>query len=196
MEKKEVFYETVYKSGGSRAIYHKHYSKSIYLPIWEKALRTILEKGNPFILEVGCGPGQFANLLFDHGLENYRGFDFSSTAIKLAKQTNAKYQTRFSVDNAYTTSLFTKLPYNTAVLFEVLEHLQEDLKVLNDLINGTMILFSVPNFNSQSHVRYFLTQDEVRKRYEKIIDIDEIHTFPISSKNKIFLVIGTKRPVS
>ncbi|MGD6780745.1 methyltransferase domain-containing protein [Sutcliffiella horikoshii] len=96
MEKKQEFYDEVYKKGGSRRSYHRHYSESIYYPIWKKALELLKSNTlSPNILDLGCGVGQFANYLFDEGFYLYRGIDFSKEAILLAQKVNYKYRNFF-----------------------------------------------------------------------------------------------------
>lgn len=97
--------------------YYVKYDKSIYFPVWKKAVEIIKKIDNPRILEIGCGVGQFANYLFDEGFAEYIGIDFSEEAIRKAKDTNIRYKDNFYVDNAYTTDFFNR-NYNVLVLFE------------------------------------------------------------------------------
>ncbi|MFP3886606.1 methyltransferase domain-containing protein [Priestia filamentosa] len=186
MDKDSLFYDDVYKQGGHNQMYHKHYKQSIYYPIWTKTIDLLDETANAEIIDIGCGVGQFANLLFDHGFLQYKGLDFSTEAIAVAKEVNPTFEEKFVVDNAYTTNVFSE-PYNVVILFEVLEHLAGDIEVIDKIRTGTNVLLSVPNFDSVSHVRYFKSEQEIRERYSKLLDIKNIHTFKISAQNKIFL---------
>jgi ubiquinone/menaquinone biosynthesis C-methylase UbiE len=49
------------------------------------------------ILELGCGTGRLAKLLYDNGYKNYKGVDFSRVAIENARK-HAK-DCKFSVSN-------------------------------------------------------------------------------------------------
>lgn len=188
-EKNKNFYDEVYKKGG---MYSKHYQASPYFKVWKKSIDLIKEIKNPNILEIGCGVGQFANMLFDQGFKEYRGFDYSDEAIKIAKQTNPHDCKKFQVDNAYNSKIFQE-NYNTVIIFEVLEHLKEDFLVLNKVKSGVNVLFSVPNFDSASHVRYFKDKNDIIQRYSEIVDIKDIYGFHISSRNIIFLGYGEKK---
>ncbi|WP_449539528.1 class I SAM-dependent methyltransferase [Ferdinandcohnia sp. Marseille-Q9671] len=188
-EKDKDFYDDVYKKGG---MYAKHYQASPYFEIWKKSIDIIKEIESPDILEIGCGVGQFANMLFDQGFKEYKGFDYSDEAIKLAQQTNPYEHKKFHVDNAYNSKIFQE-DYNTIIIYEVLEHLKEDILVLNKIKKGVNVLFSVPNFDSASHVRYFQDKNDITQRYSEVIDIKDIYAFHISTRNIIYLGHGIKK---
>lgn len=194
MEKDSCFYDDVYLQGGNNNMYNDHYKQSVYYPIWEKALALIEEITKPNLIEVGCGVGQFANLLFDHNIINYNGIDYSKEAIKLAKGNNKRFADKFIVDDAYQSQIFQE-KYNTVILFEVLEHLDHDLLILNKIAEDSTVLFSVPNFDSESHVRFFESETEILTRYSNIIRIDDIYQFQISKNNKLYLAKGIKKTV-
>ncbi|WP_339813105.1 methyltransferase [Paenibacillus sp. FSL R7-0189] len=190
-ERDENFYNDLYESGGWNQSYFKHYSEIHYIDIWMKATEMIRDVENPKIIDIGCGPGQFANLLLDNHLTNYRGMDFSQEAIKHAKIRNDRYRSSFSVDDVYTSNIFDE-DYNIAVLFEILEHLDGDLEILKKLKKNTKVLFSVPNFYSEGHVRWFNSQLEVAQRYKAVVGINDIYTFDVGGENKIYLVFAEK----
>lgn len=189
--KDESFYDNVYENGGWNDTYFKHYSETHYFPMWKKALELIKENKEPSVIDIGCGPGQFSNLLLDNGVSNYMGLDFSSEAIKVAKIRNDKYRNLFIVGDAYISDIFEK-PYNTIILFEVLEHLEKDIDILRRIKPGTNVLFSVPNFYSAGHVRWFNSQFEVLERYKDIINVNQIHVFNVGGTNKLYLAFGKK----
>lgn len=192
MIKDEQYYDKLYLQGGYNKMYHKHYMESPYLKIWKKALEIIKEIREPKLIEIGCGSGQFANLLFDNKFIDYKGIDYSQEAINLAKRNNSLFTDHFSVDNSYQSQVYQD-QYNVVVLFEVLEHLSDDLLVLNKIRSGSHVLFSVPNFDSESHVRFFNSENDIINRYGNVVQIDEIYTFKISKKNVLYLVKGIKK---
>jgi 2-polyprenyl-3-methyl-5-hydroxy-6-metoxy-1,4-benzoquinol methylase/glycosyltransferase involved in cell wall biosynthesis len=192
-EKNSIYYDRIYSGGGWQKQYHKHYSESYYYLGWKFVLSWLSNHPNPKILEIGCGNGQFAKMLFDNGITNYKGFDFSPIAVGLAKKNNEKYSGNFVVDNAYTSQLYN-YDYNIVVILEVLEHIERDFLVLNKISKNTSIIFSVPNFNSESHVRWFNSKDDIEKRYNNIIKINKIKDIILSpTSNMIYLVKGIKR---
>lgn len=184
-------YDEIYKVGGYNKAYFKHYSETLYINIWNKALQFIKGIESPKIIDIGCGPGQFANLLFDNNIFDYKGIDYSKEAIKIAKTLNSTLSSNFYIDNAYTSSIFME-EYNIVTLFEVLEHMDEDIKIINRIKKGAVVLFSVPNYMSKGHVRYFSSKDEISNRYNSTVDIKEIHEFYITETNIIYLAIGKK----
>lgn len=153
----------------------------------------IKEVPNPKIIDIGCGPGQFANMLFDKGVTDYKGIDFSREAIAMAKERNKLFAHAFNKDNALTSKIFSN-DYNMVVLLEVLEHIENDLPILDKIKKDSTIIFSVPNFNSESHVRWFDTKDSIIRRYGNIVEVEDIQEVLYSyTTNKIYIVKGNKR---
>src|SRR5690242_13982750 len=71
------WYDDAYRSA---PVYHEHWSKSHYVPVWEAIEQRIVQGSS--VLEVGCGPGQLAQMLREHRvLADYVGFDFSAVAV-------------------------------------------------------------------------------------------------------------------
>jgi len=174
--------------------YTVHYSQSRYLPVWE-AIGDGIPQGAS-ILEVGCGPAQLAHMLFDRGLpSDYVGFDFSPAAIELAKKNFPGK--RVEVGDARTTDLFRSVDYDTVVCTEVLEHIIDDVRVLEQIPKGKHVLATVPNFDYVSHVRFFANTDEVRARYGFLFDsLDITEHFhaddPDGSHGVFFLLNGVR----
>ena len=66
--------------------YRRHYTESQYYFLWSVLADRMLQDPPASVLDLGCGPGQFAELLRDKGLPRYRGVDLSEPAIALARQ--------------------------------------------------------------------------------------------------------------
>jgi len=160
------WYDDVY-SDSAMDVYHAHYSASRYLPVWESICERIPKGAR--VLEVGCGPAQFAQMLFDQGIPgDYVGFDFSPTAIEMAKKNLPGGHVE--VADARTTELFTSVAYDTVVCTEVLEHIMDDVPVLERIPKGKRVLATVPNFDYETHVRHFADAGEVRARYGSLFE--------------------------
>lgn len=187
-------YNHIYLKGGAGQNYHKHYTESVYYNSWKQAISylTFLSRDIP-IIDIGCGVGQFANMLFDQGFNNYHGLDFAEEAIAVAKQTNPKFQDKFMVGDAFKSSVF-ELDYELVILFEILEHLNEDLKLLGKIKPGRKVLFSVPNFPDNNHVRYFSSIEQVIDRYSKSVEILDAKTINLNNSLCIYYVAGIKLP--
>jgi SAM-dependent methyltransferase len=166
--------------------YDKHYSESIYLPVWEAIAERI--EALDSVIEIGCGSGQLAQLLIDKGLQDYHGFDFSEFAIELARKRLPRLS--WDVADARTTALFQQAPYDVALCTEVLEHLDDDVALLTRIRPGARVLATVPNFDSASHLRFFDDEAAVIRRYGSVLDEIEVARVPLTKESAIFVVHG------
>jgi len=99
------------------------------------------------ILDLGCGEGAFVNYAAEQGFDAW-GLDFSEAMINAAK-------TRYPKAKFFVGTLddFIKQhpgeKFDAVAMFEVVEHLSDPLKTINDtrgiLAPGGSLLFSVPN---------------------------------------------------
>jgi 2-polyprenyl-3-methyl-5-hydroxy-6-metoxy-1,4-benzoquinol methylase len=184
-ELKEDWYDNAYKGAVK---YDVHYTKSPYYKIWVY-IASIIDKGAD-VLDLGCGTGQFANLLIDNNIKYSYGIDFSKTAIDLAKKV---VDCNFYVADLYNKETYNLHDYNTVICLEVLEHIEDDLSVLKSIKEGSNIIISVPNYDSKSHVRHFESIDSVIARYKDSFNIEGFKTFDVSVKNKIFVLYGNNK---
>jgi len=187
-EKNNEYYNKVYKWGGLNGNYFKSPEESHYFPIWKKVIQ-MLDK-NSVVADFGCGTGQFAQLVISNGFKYAYGVDFSEKAIEMAKDRNGPDY--FYLSNLYDESSFRIKDYNTAVLLEVLEHVEHDLKILSYLPGGVRVIFSVPNFDDPAHLRTF-SPATVKERYGNILDIEDITTFNLTRKAEIYLCDAKKK---
>lgn len=150
------------------------------------------EEKETSILEIGCGSGQLANLLFEKQRTNYLGIDFSKEAIELAKKTNKKYEEKFICRDFFTYAESNILNKSTIyIALEVLEHINRDLELVRKLPTGSVIIFSVPNFKSFNHVRTYNTIYEISERYPMIEILQYEKVYANQKQDKIYhLVMG------
>ena len=190
-ERDSDYYDTLYIASDT---YHSDYTQSEYYFLWSVIVDRILKAPQQDILEVGCGPGQLAAYLHDCGVSSYLGFDFSEKAIELAKKQNCPNYT-FLVDNALTCKLFESTPCSILICTEVLEHLDQDLELVERFPKGARCLCTVPNFPFSSHVRYFNDAHEVSERYSLYFDEFSVSTFRgvRNKEEKFFLLDGRKK---
>jgi len=120
------------------------------------------------VLDVACGSGT----LSDYFSGEYTGLDISDVAIKQAKSVRRK-DASFFVADILKSNLETSIKYDTVVMAEFLEHIENDAlvfeKALTILKPGGRIICSVPNGEKvpdESHCRVF-TVPEIRKNYAK-----------------------------
>ncbi len=190
-ERDSAFYDDLYRRGGHEGQYHVPYTESRYLPVWERAAGLLTDMDDPRVLDIGCGPGQFARLLNDRGITSYTGIDHSSVAVDMARRAVPEWADRFRAADAFALS---PLPgdHDVVVLFEVLEHIGKDRELLKLIQPGTPVLFSVPSFMSASHVRRFRSARAVRRRYGPVVADMTVEPFvdcPEADKT-IFLASG------
>ncbi len=119
------------------------------------------------ILDVGCANGDYIKILQDNGF-NCTGIDINPEYIDkaLEKGLNAYVMRGDNLD-------FPDNSFDTILLFEVLEHVENPLEVLKELkrVAKKNILITVPNCTHFSELkRYNLT-------YEHMLEKDHINFF-------------------
>jgi 2-polyprenyl-3-methyl-5-hydroxy-6-metoxy-1,4-benzoquinol methylase len=159
-ERSAQWYDAYYARDGD---HHQRYNQSFYYFLWVIIADRLRQAGIRRVFEIGCGSGQLAAVLFEQGIEHYIGLDFSPGAIAMARQNATKG--RFMVGDARTTTLHAEVEHDVVICTEVLEHIEDDLAVLGRFSPGKRCLFSVPNFDHESHVRRFRSADAVVGRY-------------------------------
>jgi SAM-dependent methyltransferase len=182
------WYDGVY---GSSAKYSTHYVDSVYYPAWTVVADRIARSGAQCVLDLGCGPGQFAALLSDRGITAYRGLDFSKKSIELAQDHCPAYE--FEQADISAPGVIESLGYDCVVSLEFLEHVEDDVGILRRIAEGTQVLATVPNYQSAGHVRIFSNEAEVLDRYLQLFTpchVDRILLNPRGST--LFLIEGTK----
>jgi len=192
------FYNTVFTNGGSEHIYFKNYDDTPWYPVWTLIIKYIINGKFTDVLDIGCGPSQFARYLRDSSKSiKYTGIDFSEVAISMAKELTPEFS--FRIENAITFD-YASIFYNVVVITEFLEHISGDLDVLNNIKSGTHILATLPNMDSDGHIR-FLSKDiniansEIILRYSELCNIIEIIHVPYEENptNADYLIIMIKK---
>lgn len=166
-EKDSAYYDKAFTDDKR---YHGSYRNLDHFPVFQIALSYLKELRNPYIYEIGCGTGQFAQFLWEHGFREYMGIDFSEVAISRAKTLSP--QVFKKVDRAECEVIPSE--FDTIVALEVLEHIEKDLQLMGCIPQGKVIIFSVPRFDDPAHVRFFRSKEEVMERYGKIIKFDDL----------------------
>lgn len=172
-ERSSDFYDALYLQNDND--YHQHYTTSRYYFLWCVLLDRMRPAEVRGLLDIGCGPGQMASFLRDRGLRRYVGLDFSDVGIRMARKACDSFE--FVCTDVFATDLFETFDYDVVVATEFLEHLEDDLLILERIRLGTRVYGSVPNFPDPSHVRYFSSAEEVSARYSPHLDelrVDEI----------------------
>jgi SAM-dependent methyltransferase len=184
------WYNEVFKTGGSEYMYFLKYDKTPWYPVWKIIAARIKELGAINILDIGCGPGQFADCLLSEITNadassnilpqlNYIGIDFSSVAIDFANKLNLPAS--FIVADA-TSYDYSQVDYDLVVTTEFLEHITDDLGVLSKIKKGSVILATLPNQDSEGHVRFLskntnTAKSQIKQRYSGLCKIVSIKKF-------------------
>ena len=159
-------------------------------PIYNKMLKFC--KGP--ILEIGCGTGQFAAYLHKKKkVFNNRyvlGIDFSKVGIEKAKERSPGL--RFIHGDVFDNKWIFKRKFNTVFMCEVLEHIENDIELIEMIPRKKTIVFSVPNYDSQGHVRYFESLEDVKRRYRNHIKFTDEDMNGNGKSRTVFILGGVR----
>jgi SAM-dependent methyltransferase len=155
---------------------------SPWFPIWKKAVADM--GAVPAIIELGCGPGTMAEMLFDiNPKQRYVGYDFSTVNIQIARGRELPRNFHFSVRDVVKEPVTVNDPTGTVVVvIETLEHIKDDIRVLDRLPIGTKVFFSVPSHEADGHVRWFKSPGAVTERYRHLFSGWAIDSMVIGAK--------------
>ena len=182
-EKPKAYYDEVYRG---------NYSVDHMLPVYAEVLSMLrgIRSFDPVqALEIGCGTGVFGAMVINTGIIHYRGFDFSSEAIRRCPHLIRPWVAR---RNAYTRASY-RVGHNTVVAIETMEHL-DDLKVLDHIKPDTICIFTFPNYTDAAHIRVYPTARFIKKRFKglirwsKIVEIEMAEDSGIDCGHKIIYV--------
>lgn len=198
------WYERYYQGNDDA---HLHYTHTVYFNLWAHAIAMInrfnLSRRHdiPCILELGCGSGQFSQMLFDSGFKSYLGIDFALPlpGLSCAGQLHPEYIKNFLAwlscsagemrkHDIYDWDTWVHFPYEMVVCMETLEHLERDIEVIARVRPETFMVFSVPDFPFESHVRYFLDETDVHDRYREYF-----FTLGVQRIGHYFLACGERK---
>lgn len=174
--------------------------ESPWLPLYLEAARLI--DPHEHVVDLGCGTGRFIQQLYNRG--HYApivGVDWAAAVLEEA----VRYCMPLEEDAPLPTFLLADLvgewkpdvdrAGNTVyTCFETLEHLPADLDVVARIPPGHRFIFSVPNYWSASHERWFPNVGDVFRRYEELLAMRRWIYVPIDWPTKMLhLVEGRRR---
>ena len=188
-EKPSEFYDTIYRR---EKMYGLPACESLYYPLYKKVVARIDD--NERVMDLGCGTGQFGQVLLLNGKKFVLGVDFSPIAVEIANVLMPF--SKFMVADLYRSDTYHLVSYDCVTLIEVMEHLEYDLAVLGHIREGAHVIFTVPNYITEegSHVRGFRWDSEIRDRYGKLMDIQDIEEIVVNRKEnqKLWIVDGRR----
>jgi len=202
---KSKYYDEAYSKGtydvapDHVSLHHYHMNWSAAIQIIEKVMNEGWRGHKPKkienIVDLGCGPGHFGEMLKFNGI-SYHGYDFSKVAIEKASERLKGEEDK----KVYVMDLekdFPKHENSFYTSFEFFEHIPFDLELLDKLKKDDFIIFSVPSFDTESHVQHFPEQINVYDRYESYLEDIQIvfsagGTTPEGINHMIWVIIGRK----
>ena len=147
----------------------------------------------PRVLEVGCGTGQFAELLASRGVRDYRGFDFSAEAVRQARERLPRWAERIAVADAADPAAYADANGRLIICMETLEHLADDRSVVALWPAGVRVVLTVPTFYAHGHVRVFRSARAVRDRYAGLIALRRVEAIKVAGKGVRWHVASGRR---
>ena len=163
--------------------------------LWSEVARIAHHLQPDTVCDLGSGPGFFLAALERCGWlgTQYTGLDFSEVAVALSRQ-RAKTivphkmpRVRYEVADLRTCDIPAADLY---VCTETLEHVEDDIGLLRRLHPGSLVLFSVPNYDSEGHVRWFPDLVVTVAHYGQAVDIEQAKTMEVG--DKLFHVVMGK----
>jgi 2-polyprenyl-3-methyl-5-hydroxy-6-metoxy-1,4-benzoquinol methylase len=183
------FYDNVYSADKGK--YKGSYKKSPYYSLWLRIIEVLKKYNIEAVDELGCGTGQFAELLYKKMPKvMYYGIDYSLQAILIAH--TRKLQGLLICKTIDEHRYLNRESDYAVVCLETLEHIEKDTEIIARIPAGAHIVLSVPSFDSASHVRVFKTMKVVLRRYAKYMDLMTVETFTFYNGNKIFMIHGRR----
>ncbi len=139
---------------------------------------------NKKIIDIGCGIGWYTDILYFNISRDITGIDFSKLAI-LFHARRMYPSVEFIIGDIYTHDY---TGYQVAVLTEVLEHINNDLALLDRLPKGCRIYATVPFEKERydpTHVREYSISSTM-ERYRDVMEIQACEKF-----EQYIYIIGT-----
>ena len=146
--------------------------ESPWLQVYERLVAMI--EPHEEVVDLGCGTGRFIELLrrSNHYAKTI-GVDWSSSALEEASgyvSGNGLHDPSWRLEDLADWQADAERAGNTVfVCSEVLEHLPEDIDLVRRIPPGHRFLFTVPNFESESHLRIFPDVGDVWRRYSSLL---------------------------
>lgn len=157
--------------GGDGTDHFKVLEKSPWFPLYDYAAKLV-----PYdvsVCDLGCGAGRFAKRLQQRGIMAYTGIDFCEDRIRIAKDyvPGSSEYIGSSFEFWLADIMDVELPVvDCYVALEVLEHIEDDIGLIERLPRGKLLVFSVPPTDAASHVRVFPNWHSVFERYKDVLD--------------------------
>lgn len=189
VELSQAYYDDIFRESQE---YAKDVNESVFRNTWDEVASRIEQGGYVRILDIGCGPGQFAEHLIRRCPSvEYTGVDFSKVAISAAKERCPSVA--FIEADIFQTDILEKGEYDLVVALELLEHLENDLALLNKIPVGKKVMFSVPNSDAFAHIRFFPSEEAVTERYSSCLSDLQVMPITLANQQVTFFIFGVRK---
>lgn len=153
------------------------------------------------VVDLGCGTGRFAECLRRNGHGRYTGLDFSYACLLECKayvprrDRDTAWHADFEQADLRTWKPPEQRPGGTVyTCLETLEHLAEDIDLIRRIPVGHELIFSVPNYGSQAHLRVFQNVSDAWRRYDGLLWFRAWQMVGEGPRNYIHLYRARRRP--
>ena len=166
-----------------------------YEPLYDQVVKFLPPPNDGMtVVDMGSGVGYLARKLMARGYPEcqYLGIDYAPKMVEKAKELVPGC--RFILANLKDEETREACrDFRIFVLAEVLEHIEDDGLVLEAISPGSLVVMSVPNFDSKAHVRRFANRKKVMKRYEPYLIFEASTVIEISRRKRIFVFRAVRR---
>lgn len=165
-----AWYDEAMTSEGSRAL--EPLESSPWQQLYQEAA-LLVRNTNALVIDLGCGTGRFVEQLYRNGHQaKVIGVDFAPEVLHAARRYTRKRPAEYELCDLTQWQPPAVRPGNTIfTCLEVLEHLEDDLELVRRIPPAHTFIFSVPNFESASHVRWFRGAGDVWARYDRLLEL-------------------------
>jgi len=170
--------------------YHQDFEARGMALKYHHALRETEGAGR--VLDVGCSTGALLAILKERGQEAM-GVEFDAEAAAVGRQRGLEILTGSIADSQVQAELRTRGPFGAVLCMDILEHLAEPWKTLQDLRpmlgDGGFLFCTLPNV-AFWRVRWRFIKGRFDYALEGILDRNHLRFFTVEGARTLFKVSG------
>lgn len=141
-------------------------------PLYREAASWILPHED--VVDLGCGTGRLGHAIHDlHHYAGYVGVDFAQSALAEAEryltEVGVQHLDFINADLREWTPSPTRAGNCVYTCLETLEHLEDDVDLIRRVPPGHRLILSVPNYDSEAHIRTFRNVSDLWERYGHLL---------------------------